>query len=91
MSTKPKTAYNPADWTEEDTRRARQIWEEYQSRHDLSDRKGQVAGIDPVTHRVWLGEWIADVVDQRDAEGIGNPLLFVRVGSEGVFRKGGRQ
>lgn len=91
MSTKPKTAYAPTDWTEEHTGRARQIWDEYQSTHDLSERKGQIAGIDPRTGRVWLGEWIGDVVDQRDAEGIAHPLLFMRVGSPTVFRKGGRR
>ncbi len=35
------------NWTEADSHKAKQIWSEYQQQHDLSDRIGQTAGIDP--------------------------------------------
>lgn len=74
-------------WTDEDTANAKQIWAEYQRRHDLSARAGQTAGIDPKTGRVWFGESIADIVSQRDAEGLDSPLRFERVGSAVYYRK----
>ena len=37
-----------------DLERAKQIWAEYQKQHDVSDRVGQTAGIDPVRGRVWI-------------------------------------
>ena len=64
---------------------------EYQKQHDLSDRIGQTAGIDPASGRIWFGESIQDIVCQRDAQGLHSPLFFERVGSETYFRKGGRQ
>lgn len=91
MSTEPKTAFSPADWTEEDTRRSKRIWEEYQSRHDLSEKKGQAAGIDPKTGKVWLGESALEIVAKRDAEGLDSQLFFVRVGYPTYLRKGGRR
>jgi hypothetical protein len=78
-------------WTEEDTRKAREIWQEYQQQHDLSNRQGQTAGIDPVTGRIWFGESIQDIVAGRDAEGLTGPLFFERVGSKSYLRKGGRR
>ena len=35
------------NWEQADSRKAKQIWEEYQKQHNLSDRVGQTAGIDP--------------------------------------------
>lgn len=75
-------------WTEEDTRKARQVWEEYQRQHGLSDRQGQTVGIDPATGRIWFGDSIQDIVAQRDGKGLTGPLWFERVGSKSYLRKG---
>lgn len=80
-----------SNWTEADSIRAREIWSEYQQHHDLSDKTGQTAGIDPVGGHVWLGDSIQDVVAQRDADGSEAPLYFVRVGSSAYYRKGGHR
>ncbi len=80
-----------ANWRETDSAKAKQIWVEYQQRHDLSDRIGQTAGIDPHSGRIWFGESIRDIVLQRDAEGLDSPLFFERVGSEAYFHKGSRR
>ena len=77
--------------TDADVRKAEQIWAEYQKQHDVSDRKGQAAGIDPVSRRVWFGESIVDITDQLEAEGIVTPLYFVRVGYDYFYRKGGHR
>lgn len=79
------------DWTQADSRKAKQIWEEYQRQHDLSNRIGQTAGIDPKSRRIWFGSSIRDIVLQRNTEGLNSPLFFERVGSETYFRKGGRR
>lgn len=79
-----------SNWTEADSIRAGEIWSEYQSRHDMSERTGETAGIDPFTGRIWFGESIQDVIAQRDAEGSAAPLYFVRVGSTTYYRKGQR-
>ena len=65
-----------SNWTENDSAAAKQLWSAYQNEHDLSDRIGQTVGIDPKTARIWFGESIADVVAQRDADGIDSPLRF---------------
>ncbi len=78
-------------WSEADSFKAKQIWTAYQQHHDLSQRRGQTAGIDPVSGRIWFGESIQDIVAQRDVEGLHSPLFFERVGSDTYFRKGGRQ
>jgi hypothetical protein len=80
-----------SSWTDRDTERAIQIWSEYQQKYDVSDRKGQTAGIDPNSGRIWFGESIVDIGRQLDAEGLDTPLYFVRVGSDYYFRKGGRR
>ena len=77
--------------TDTEVAKAQQIWEEYQKQHDLSDRKGQAAGIDPVSGRVWFGESAIEVVQQTQADGIDRPLFFVRVGYRTYLRKGGRR
>ncbi len=71
-----------------DTDRARQCWAQYQCQHDVSDRMGQTAGIDPVSGRVWFGASAKDIVTQMEAEGVAVPLYFVRVGSDFYLRKG---
>ena len=78
-------------WTQADSREAKQIWEEYQKQHNLSDRIGQTAGIDPKSRRIWFGSSIRDIVLQRNTEGLHSSLFFQRVGSETYFRKGVRR
>lgn len=77
-------------WAEADSHRAREIWSQYQQHHDVSERVGQTAGIEPVSGRIWFGDSIQDVVAQRDADGSAAPLFFVRIGSATYYRKGGR-
>jgi hypothetical protein len=77
--------------TAADSIKARELSSEYQRQHDLAGRKGDTAGIDVFSGRVWLGKSIADVVSQRDAEGIEMPLYFERVGSPTYLRKVGRR
>lgn len=77
-------------WTDDDTSRAMKFWNEYQQNHDLSGLRGQVAGIDPNSGRVWIGKSALEIVDQMDAEGIDNQLFFIRVGYDYHVRKGGR-
>ena len=78
-------------WTHIDSQEAKQIWEEYQKQHNLSDRIGQTVGIDPKSKRIWFGTSIQDIVLQRNSEGLNSPLFFERVGSETYFRKGGHR
>lgn len=78
-------------WTETDTATALRIWEEYQKTHDVSERKGQAAGIDPVSGRVWFGDTGLEIKQQMVAEGIDRPFYCVRVGYSYYFRKGGRK
>ncbi|MBW3540163.1 MAG: hypothetical protein KY476_07830 [Planctomycetes bacterium] len=68
------------DWTDADTAAARRIWEQYQQLHDLSERVGQMAGIDPKTGNVWFGEWVTDITAERRKQGLAGPLFFERVG-----------
>lgn len=91
MSETTRTTYSPEDWTESDTQKAKEIWEEYQKTHDVSDRKGQAAGIDPKTGEIWFGESALDIVDLRESQGLNSLLFFVRVGYPTYWRKGGRQ
>jgi hypothetical protein len=77
--------------TAADSAKARALWAEYQRQHDLSSRKGDTAGIDVFSGRIWLGKSITDVVSQRDAEGIDTPLCFERVGSPTYYRKVGKR
>ena len=76
------------DWEESDSAKARQIWIDYQQQHDLTDRIGQTAGIDPRSGRIWFGASVRDIVSQRAAEGLHSPLYFERVGSEAYLHKG---
>ncbi len=80
-----------SNWTEADTIRARQIWEDYQKQHDVSQLKGKAVGIDPLRKRVWFGESALDIVDKMNAEGIDTPIYCVRVGSDYYVRKGGHR
>ncbi len=71
--------------------RAKAIWQEYQTTHDLSDRLGQVAGIDPSSGRVWVAAWFDEIAERRAAEGRSGPLFLARIGSPTALRKGGRR
>lgn len=79
------------NWTVADTAKAREFWADYQREHSLSERQGQTVGIAPVSGAMWFGDSIADVVCQRDREGLDTPLFFERVGARTYWRKGGRR
>jgi hypothetical protein len=78
-------------WEPFDTQRAQEIWADFVATHDLSDRHGQAAGIDPKSGRIWFGKDSLDIVDQMKAAGAAVPLFFVRVGYPTYLRKGGRR
>jgi hypothetical protein len=80
-----------ATWTDDDTAKCKRIWEMYQKEHDLSDRIGDTAGIDPQSGKIWLGESALDVVRKRDAEGFYHPLFFERIGYATYLRKGNQR
>lgn len=80
-----------AHWSEADSVRAQEIWSEYQQRHDVAEKVGQTAGIEPVSGRIWFGDSVQDVIAQRDADDSAAPLFFVRVGSATYYRKGGHR
>ncbi|HEY4233889.1 MAG TPA: hypothetical protein VGM76_10705 [Lacipirellulaceae bacterium] len=80
-----------ANWTDSDTERAKQIWVEYNSTHDLGARKGEVAGVDPSSGQIWLGSTVVDIVNQMKIAGVFVPLFFFRIGYDTYLRKGGRR
>jgi hypothetical protein len=75
--------------TDQEIAQARRIWADYQQTHDLSERIGDMAGIDPATGEVWIGEWVTDIALQRKARGLTSPLLFERIGAPTGLFKGG--
>ena len=79
------------NWTEADSRKCKQIWTEYQKQHNITERIGQTAGIDPRSGRIWFGDSIQEIVQQRQVEGLTSPLFFELVGFKAYFRKGGHQ
>jgi hypothetical protein len=79
-----------AIWSATDTERAQHFWAEYAATHDLSERHGQAAGIDPATGQVWFGKSAAEIYRQLKLTGQQKPLFFVRVGYDTYLRKGGR-
>ena len=80
-----------AQWTEDDTRKAEAAWAEFQRLNDVSDRHGQVVGIDPRSGRVWFGNDLASVTEAARVDGVDSPLLCLRVGYPYYQRKGGRR
>ena len=78
-------------WSQAESNRARKIWSDYEQLHDLSEKAGQTAGIDPTSGRIWFGPSIQDVIAQRDAVASDAPLFFVRIGSPTYYRKGGHR
>ena len=75
------------EWTEADSSRCKQIWAEYQKQHDITERIGQTAGIDPKSGRIWFGDTALEIVEKRETEGLTSPLFFERVGYEAYLRK----
>jgi hypothetical protein len=78
-------------WSEADSIRASELWEQYQRDHDVSSQVGRAVGIDPESGHVWFGESAEEIVRQRDAVGLSTPLYFLRVGQDYYQRKGGRR
>ena len=76
-----------SNWTEDDSRKAKNMWTAYQKNHDITDQIGQTAGIDPKTERIWFGDSALEIVQQRLAEGLTSPLFFERVGYPSYLRK----
>ena len=79
------------NWTEIDSHKCKQIWAEYKEQHNIADRIGQTAGIDPKSGRIWFGNSALEIVEKRQAEGLTSPLFFQRVGYEAYLWKGGRR
>jgi hypothetical protein len=77
--------------SEAEISKAKQIWAEYQKEHDVSDRKGQAVGVEPISGRLWFGKRALDIKEQMLADGIDRPFYCVRVGYDYYVRKGGRQ
>ena len=76
------------EWTEADSSTCKQLWAEYQKQHDITERIGQTAGIDPKSGKIWFGDSIQEIVQQRQVKGLTSPLFFERVGYTAYFRKG---
>ena len=74
-------------WTDADTQRAREVWREYQQRHDVSDRRGQAVGIDPASGEVFFGQSAAEIGRRLLDKGWHRPLFFLRVGSDYYAKK----
>jgi len=74
-----------SNWNKDRSVKAKKIWEDYLKQHDLSNRAGETAGIDPESGRIWFGESIRDVVSKRNKDGFSSPLFFERVGSETYY------
>jgi len=70
--------------------RAKEIWAEYQKRHDVSSLKGQYAMIEPNSGRVWIGETPLSVADKMHADGCFEPVYGIMVGYDYFVRKGHR-
>ncbi len=78
-------------WTEDDSRKANHIWEEYKSQHNITDRVGQTVDIDLKSKQIWFGDSTLQIVQRRLAEGLTSPLFFERIGFSAYLCKGGRR
>jgi hypothetical protein len=78
-------------WLPSDTERAKKFWDDYAASHDLSDRIGQAAGIDPVSGEIWFGVSASEIACRLMDAGTFRPLFYVRVGFPAYQRKGGRR
>ncbi len=83
--------HQASQWTAADSAKAQQIWDDYQTQHDVSDETGRAVGIDPITGRVWFGRSALEIRRQMEAEQNVTPLFFLRVGQEHYQRKGVRR
>ena len=80
------------DWTEADTQRALQFWDEYQKTHDVSAWTGMTVGIEPKSGRVFFGDSAKEIMLRRQKEeGVWEPLFVLRVGLPYYQRKGRRR
>ena len=77
-----------SNWTKTDLRKCKQIWAEYQKKHDITERIRQTAGIDPKSGQIWFGDSALEIVKKRETEGLTSPLFFERVGYAAYLRKG---
>ena len=78
-----------SNWTEADSRNAKRIWAEYQKQHDITERIGQTAGIDPKSERIWFGDSAIEIVEHRRAEGLTSPLFLSGWAIPPIFGKAG--
>jgi hypothetical protein len=69
---------------------AEAAWLRFLQQESERGHEGEVAGIDPHSGEVTLGRTIAEIVDRRGARGQTGPLMFKRIGSRAVYRKGHR-
>ena len=75
------------EWTKADSRTCKQIWAEYQKQHDITDRIGQTAGIDPKSGQIWFGDSIQEIVQQRQVKGLTSPLFLNASAMKPIFGK----
>ncbi len=73
-----------------DVERAKAIWADYQTKHDVSNLKGQYAVIEPKSGRVWIDETPLSVADKMHADGCYDPAYAIMVGYDYFVRKGRR-
>jgi hypothetical protein len=78
-------------WSDADSRKARQIWEDYQKQNDVSAYQGQAVGIDPISGDVWFGESAMEIAQGLQDQGRFRPLFYLRVGKPYYQRKGGHK
>ena len=64
------------NWTEADSRKCKRIWKKKKKQHDITERIGQTAGIDPKSGRIWFGDSALEIVKKRETEGLTSPLFF---------------
>ena len=73
-----------------DTARAKEIWAEYQKKHDISSLRGQFAAIEPKSGRVWIAPDALDLIDLKEKDGNTEPVYMICVGYDYFVRKGRR-
>lgn len=76
----------PPDFTE----RGKKVWDQYQREHDLAHLRGQVAAVEPLSGRVWIGGDALEAVEAMNTDGIDAPVWFVRIGFSYLDVKGRR-